>query len=163
MMMVFVASTASAKPIISPKGYMFGFVANFSDSVVYFTDIQTIDSVWYDHKTKFLMGRSNYSNQLREYFANTLNQTHRTCIVIFALTRKEIEKKYLKLKKQYTGKYAGKYDVRVLNENEFRFSPVNIALEEGIEQPEGKPSKKDKKKDGKRPPRDGKMPPPPRR
>ena len=127
MMMAFIASTATAKPLIAPKGYMFGFVANFSDSVVYITDIQTVDSVWYDSKHKFLMGRSSYSNQLREYFTNTLNQPHRTCIVVFALTRKEIEKKYLKLKKQYTGKYAGRYDVRTLNENEFHFSPIFVS------------------------------------
>jgi len=127
MMMAFATSTAIAKPVVTPKGYMFGFIANFSDSVVYFTDIQTVDSVWYDTKSKFLLGRSSYANQLREYFANTLNQPHRTCIVIFALTRKEIEKKYLKLKKQYTGKYASRYDLRTLNENEFHFSPVNVS------------------------------------
>jgi hypothetical protein len=130
MMMAFVTTTASAKSVVSPKGYMFGFIANFSDSVVYFTDIQTVDSVWYETKSKFLLGRSSYSNQLRQYFANTLNLPHRTCIVIFALTRKEIEKKYLKLKKQYTGKYANRYDVRTLNENEFRFSSVNMAPED---------------------------------
>jgi hypothetical protein len=119
-----------AKALVAPKAYMFGFVANFSDSVIYITDIQTVDSVWYDHKTKFLLGRSTYSGQLREYFSNTLNQPHRTCIVVFALTRKEIEKKYLKMKKQYTGKYAGRYDLRTLNENEFHFSSVNMAHEE---------------------------------
>ena len=130
IMVTFTATKTSAKPIVTPKAYMFGFIANFSDSLVYFTDIQTVDSVWYDHKTKFLMDRSTYSNQLRQYFANTLNMPHRTCIVVFALTRKEIEKKYLKLKKQYTGKYANRYDVRTLNENEFHFSPVNPNEEE---------------------------------
>ena len=130
MMMAFATSTAIAKPVVTPKGYMFGFIANFSDSVVYFTDIQTVDSVWYDTKSKFLLGRSSYANQLREYFANKLNQPHRTCIVIFALTRKDIEKKYLKLKKRYTEKYAGHYNIKYLNENEFRFSPVNMAPEE---------------------------------
>lgn len=124
IVVTFTATKTCAKPTVAPKAYMFGFIANFSDSLVYFTDIQTVDSVWYDHKTKFLMDRSTYSNQLRQYFANTLNMPHRTCIVIFALTRKEIEKKYLKLKKQYTGKYANRYDVRTLNENEFHFSPV---------------------------------------
>lgn len=130
MMMAFAASTATAKSVVAPKGYMFGFIANFSDSLVYFTDIQAVDSVWYDSKNKFLLGRSSYSNQLREYFANTLNQPHRTCIVIFALTRKKIEKKYLKLKKQYTGKFADRYDVRTLNENEFHFTPVGITQEQ---------------------------------
>ena len=130
IMVTFTATKTSANPIVTPKAYMFGFIANFSDSLVYFTDIQTVDSVWYDHKTKFLMDRSTYSNQLRQYFANTLNMPHRTCIVVFALTRKEIEKKYLKLKKQYTGKYANRYDVRTLNENEFHFSPVKPNEEE---------------------------------
>ena len=78
MMMAFAASTAIAKPVVMPKGYMFGFIANFSDSVIYFTDIQTVDSIWYDTKSKFLLGRSSYANQLREYFANKLNQPHRT-------------------------------------------------------------------------------------
>jgi hypothetical protein len=130
MMMAFATSTAIAKPVVTPKGYMFGFIANFSDSVVYFTDIQTVDSVWYDTKSKFLLGRSSYANQLREYFANTLNQPHRTCIVVFGLTRKEIEKKYLKMRKPYTGKYASRYELRTLNENEFRFKPVNMARED---------------------------------
>ena len=125
MMMVTLSATKSnAKSLIAPKAYMFGFVANFSDSIVYITDIQTVDSIMYDSKTKFVLGRSSYSNQLRQYFTNTLDKPHSTCIVVFALTRKEIEKKYLKLRKQYTGKYAGRYDVRTLNENEFHFSPV---------------------------------------
>ena len=128
MMVAFVATTANAKSVVTPKAYMFGFVANFSDSVVYMTDIQTVDSVWYDTKTKFLLGRSVYSNQLRQYFANTLNQPNRTCIVIFALKRKDIEKKFLKLRKEYTGKKV-RYDVRTLNENEFHFTPVNMAPE----------------------------------
>ena len=128
MMMVTLSATKSnAKSLIAPKAYMFGFVANFSDSIVYITDIQTVDSIMYDSKTKFVLGRSSYSNQLRQYFTNTLDKPHSTCIVVFALTRKEIEKKYLKLRKQYTGKYAGRYDVRTLNENEFHFSPVILS------------------------------------
>ena len=124
MIVTLTATKSNAKSLIAPKAYMFGFVANFSDSIVYITDIQTVDSILYDSKTKFVVGRSSYSNQLRQYFTNTLDKPHSTCIVVFALTRKEIEKKYLKLRKQYTGKYAGRYDVRTLNENEFHFSPV---------------------------------------
>ena len=122
MLVTLAATKSNAKPLIAPKAYMFGFVANFSDSIVYITDIQTVDSVLYDSKTKFVMGRSSYSNQLRQYFTNSLDKPHSTCIVVFALTRKDIEKKYVKLRKQYRGKYAGRYDVRTLNENEFHFS-----------------------------------------
>lgn len=125
-LMVLIPQQTKAKQILVPKGYMFGFIANFTDSVVYLTDIQTVDSVWYDDKSKILLGRSSYSNQLRDYFANKLNKPHRTCVTIFALTRKDAEKKYLKMRKLYTVKYAGKYDVRNLNENEFHFTPVNM-------------------------------------
>jgi len=123
---------ASAKTAITPKGYMFGFVANFSDSVVYITDIQTVDSVWYDTKSKFLLGRSTYANQLRDYFSEKLDMPHRTCIVVFALTRKEIEKKYLKMKKLYTVKYKGRYDVKNVNENDFHFTSVNLTPEDDL-------------------------------
>lgn len=117
-------TTAEAKVVMKPLGYLFGFVANFSDSVVYFTDIQEVDSIFYDTKSEFLIGRSEYSNQLRSYFADKLNMPHRTCIVSFALTRKKAEKKYLKMKKLYAEKNAGKYDIKYVNENQFKFSPV---------------------------------------
>jgi multiple sugar transport system permease protein len=69
---VIMPQQASAKKVVLPKAYLYGFVANFTDSVVYFTDIQSVDSVWYDTKNMFLLGRSSYSNQLREYFTNTM-------------------------------------------------------------------------------------------
>ena len=130
MMIGSLEATASSKTKVAQKAYLFGFVANFSDSVVYFTDIQVVDSVWYDKKNKFLLGRSGYSNQLRDYFTTNMNKHNSTCIVIFALSRKEAEKKYLKLKKQYTGKNAGRYNLRNINENEFRFKPIDMSPEE---------------------------------
>ena len=129
IMLTLTGVKASAKGTVSPQGYMFGFVANFSDSVVYITDIQTVDSVWYDSKSKFLLSRSSYANQLRDYFSEKLNMPHRTCIVVFALNRKDIEKKYLKMKKLYTVKNVGRYDVKNLNESEFRFTPVKMVHE----------------------------------
>jgi len=130
-----------ARPVMAPKAYMFGFIANFTDSVVYFTDIQTVDSVWYDHKTEFLQDRSGYANQLRNHFANEMNMPHRTCVVMFSPTRKDIEKKYLKLKKQYTVKHSGKYDVKYLNENEFHFTSIQMEYD-GSEQVAEKPIEK---------------------
>ena len=60
----------SAQKSIVQKVYAYGFSASFKDSVVYFTEIQEIDSAWVGVKTKFLEGRENYSYQLKEYFAN---------------------------------------------------------------------------------------------
>ncbi|MBR0180309.1 MAG: hypothetical protein IJQ04_01415 [Prevotella sp.] len=136
---------ATAAPVVTPKAYMFGFVANFTDSVVYFTDIQTVDSVWYDKKTKFLLGRSGYSNQLREYFTDKMNKPHSTCIVIFSLTRKDAEKKFVKLRKKYVGKNAGAYEIRNLNENEFHFKSIDMSPNED-DQAVSKKSKNKKEK-----------------
>ena len=104
---------------------MFGFAASFNDSTVYFTDIQEIDSAWINEHNKFLAARDQYAFQLRDYLA-TRFEPDRTCIITYALKRKDIEKKYAKMKKDYTVKYANKYDVHYIDASEFRFTPVNM-------------------------------------
>ena len=52
------------------KAYVFGFASSFNDSTVYFTDIQELDSAWFTSKNKFLIGRENYSYQLRDYLSD---------------------------------------------------------------------------------------------
>ncbi|MBQ8988488.1 MAG: hypothetical protein IJ067_02195 [Prevotella sp.] len=117
----------SAKNHVVPKAYMFGFSASFNDSIVYFTDIQEVDSVWLTGKKNMLAGRGNYSYQLRNFFTNERDMPHRTCIVVSDVKLKNVEKKYNKMKKQYTGgKNAGKYDVRFLPATEFKFTSVNM-------------------------------------
>ena len=62
-----VPAAMTAKNVKLPKVYMFGFAASFNDTIVHFTDVQAVDSVWMDSKTHFLLGRENYSNMLRNY------------------------------------------------------------------------------------------------
>ena len=122
---VFLPADAAKKLENTKKAYLFGFVANFTDSVVYFTDIQEIENVTIQKKSKFLKDRDSYSDQLRYYFTDKLNMPHRTCIVSFGLTRKEAEKKYVKMRKLYTEKNAaGRYDVRYITENDFKFQAI---------------------------------------
>lgn len=80
--------------------YMFGVVTSFNDSVVYFTEIQRLDSTWINTKNNFLYSRENYSFQLRDYMKGTGVEVP-TCTVIFAEKRSDVEKKYLKFKKRY--------------------------------------------------------------
>ena len=47
--------------------YIFGFASSFNDSTVYFTSVQQVDSAYFTGKSKFLVGRDNYSYQLRDY------------------------------------------------------------------------------------------------
>ena len=122
VLMAFMSTHAAKKPETT-KAYLFGFVANFTDSVVYFTDIQEIENVTIT-KNKFLKDRESYSDQLRYYFTEKLNMPNRTCIVSFGLTRKKAEKKYVKMRKLYTEKNAGRYDVRYITENDFKFQPI---------------------------------------
>lgn len=94
--------------------YLFGFSASFNDSIIYFTDIQKVDNVLLEKKTNFLVSRDQYSYQLRDFLANQKGEPNRTCVTMFATSRKNAEKEYLNLQKLYTEKAKGKYDVRML-------------------------------------------------
>lgn len=125
------------------KLYMYGFAASFNDSTVYFTDIQEMDSVWTNTKTGFLYSRDNYSYQLRDHLKKA-GVPHPTCITVYAKTRKELEKKYVALKKRYTTK--GNYDVKYIASNEFEFYPITPSEDEIKEVAPAKKKKEKKSK-----------------
>lgn len=127
LLAVAIPTEMQAKRMKVPKMYMFGFSASFQDSIVYMTDVQEVEGAWYDTKTKFLMGRQHYSYQLKDFLANNKEQPNRVCVVMYALTRKEAEKKFIKLRKEYTIKAKGKYDVRYLTTADFHFQPVDMS------------------------------------
>ena len=106
---------------------MFGFVASFNDSTVYFTNIQQVDNAWVTKKKQFLAGRNQYSIQLREFFANQRNMPNRTCVVIANVDRKKLEKKYIKMKNKYLVKSKKPYDVRNISESDFKFETVDMS------------------------------------
>ena len=126
-LMVFGSSNLSAQNVKVPHTYMFGFVASFNDSTVYFTNIQKIDSVWVSKKKQFLAGRNQYSFQLRNFFTEKRNLPNRTCVVIANLDRKKLEKKYIKMKNKYLVKSKKPYDVRNIAESDFKFEAVDMS------------------------------------
>lgn len=119
---------AEAKLVQASHLYMFGFSASFKDSVIYITDIQDLQNVWIDRKTKHLYARDSYSLQLKEYFTEKLQEGDRVCMVFFATSRSKAEQKYRKLKKKYTEKSKG-YDVRELPSSEFSFQVIEASSE----------------------------------
>ena len=121
--------TMSAKKKQAPKMYMFGFAASFNDSTICFTNIQEMDSVWYDTKTKFILSREEYSAQLKSYFANN-GLKARTCIVLYDRNRKKVEKKLLKMKRLYTVKAKNRYDIRYIDYSDFTFKPIEYSEDE---------------------------------
>lgn len=150
MALTFSAVEVQGKAKMVPKLYVFGFSASFTDSVIYFTDVQQVDSAWMDTKTDFLLGRDNYSLQLKNYLAQVMSMPNRTCIVMFGKNKNKVEKDFLKLKKQYTSsKSRTQYDVRNINSNDFRFKAIDMSFiieaDEEAEKPE-RPAEPDRKR-----------------
>ena len=102
--------------------YLFGFAASFSDTIVYFTDIQSVQNVELQKKTKFLPARSSYSSQLKTYVDDKHLLDNSTCAVFFAPTRAKLEKKYLKMRRKYTN--DKNLTVKFLGADAFTFQPV---------------------------------------
>ena len=74
LMMVFAASAFSKRPKDKNKYgvYLAGVSASFTDSLVYFTDVQYLDSAAVDDKG-LLVGRALYSIQLKDYLEQKQN------------------------------------------------------------------------------------------
>ena len=122
-MLILMVSSVEAKPLKTNKVYMFGFSASFKDSVVYVTEMQNVQEAWIDTKTKFLLGRDQYSAQLKNYLTDKLNQPGRVSMVLFELNKKKAEKLYLELMK----KYQKGYDVRYVNNKDFSFEAIDMS------------------------------------
>lgn len=102
--------------------YIFGFASSFNDSTVYFTDIQQLDGVYIGRKNHFLYDRDSYSAQLRDHLSGK-GEVNRVCLISFAEKQKDVEKKYMKLKKRY--QKGNNYDIKFLSSNEFQFNRIN--------------------------------------
>ena len=80
--------------------YAFGVAASFNDTVVYYTEIQQLDSVSLD-KNNFLPRREMYSYQLKNYLEYDLNKPDYTCMIYFAESKTKLEKEAAKVKAKY--------------------------------------------------------------
>jgi len=145
-------SVVWAKSVRTPI-YIYGFSASFNDSIVYFTDIQKVDSAWLDEKTDFLVSRENYSYQLRDFLSGR-GEPNRTCVVSYATKRKDIEKKFIKMRRKYVEK--GGYDVKYVSSSEFKFNAM-VPSDFGLDEIATKAEKKKKKERRNAPPQG--MPP----
>lgn len=103
--------------------YMFGIAAAFGDSVVYFTDIQSIQGKGLIKKG-FLNARNHYSYQLKGYMENVLNLPHRTCAIHFSEKKAKLEKTYLKLRKNYQADTTVVF--RTLDQGKFQFEKITL-------------------------------------
>lgn len=149
----FVMGQLSAKRVVVPKMYMFGMAASFNDTIVHFTNVMEVDSVWIEKKNNFLLGRNYYSYQLRDYLANNKQLAQRTCITVFAKKRAKAEKKLVKMMRLYTKSKDGHkhFDVRFIEDTAFRYHSVNIReFEENEEESVAQDTSKKTKVKGKK-------------
>jgi len=136
LLAVLSCQNAEAKRIAVPHVYVFGLAASFTDSLVYITDIQSLDSAWVEKKTGFLQDRSQYSYQLRDYLADKLKQPHRTCIVFYNQKREKLQKKLQKITRLYTQPKDGaqKFEVRRISATDFSFRVIDLSEEVAAEE-----------------------------
>lgn len=80
--------------------YAFGVAASFNDSVVYFTEIQVLDSVKLD-KSGFLPKRELYTYQLKNYLEYDLRRPNYTCMIYFSGNKAKLTKEAAKVKAKY--------------------------------------------------------------
>ena len=113
LMSAFTVNKGEIKPV-----YVMGVSLCFGDSVVYFTDIQQIDSVRLT-KEGFLPSREGYSEQLNSYLMNKDGNMNHTCITYFSEKKADLQKKATKLIKRY--QTNGTAIINQISLNEFRF------------------------------------------
>ena len=81
--------------------YAFGVAASFNDSVVYFTEIQPLDSVKLN-KYGFLPQRDLYAYQLKNHLEFELKKPDYTCMIYFSENEGKLKKEANKVKGKYT-------------------------------------------------------------
>ena len=97
--------------------YVWGVSLSFSDSIVYFTEIQHVDGAVIEDK--FLPNRHMYSYELKDYMSFEEGMPGRTSFIYFSDKRSDLEKKEQKVKKKLVER-QGK-TVRYLGEK-FKFT-----------------------------------------
>lgn len=118
LFMVLAVCTASTMENKKKGMYMVGVSASFTDSLIYFTDIQFLDSVELD-KNELLPMRGQYSDQLDSYLEQVKGMENRTCFIYFDEKKDKVEKTIKKMKEKY--QKDGKSILRDLGAD-FKFS-----------------------------------------
>ena len=112
-------SAFSLKKDHSKPVYAFGISASFTDTVVYFTDIQILDSAKVS-KEGFLVHRELYSYQLKNYLEDNQLQQNSTCMIYFSENCKKLEKEATKILNKY--KKNNRMTESRIDSDKFRFT-----------------------------------------
>ena len=109
--------TKERKKKVQTEVYVWGVSLSFSDSVVYFTEIQHIEGAIIEDK--LLPNRHLYAYELKDYMSYEENMPGRTSFIYFSDKRSKLEKKEQKVKKRLVE--GGEKTVRYLGDR-FKFT-----------------------------------------
>lgn len=98
--------------------YAFGIGMSFNDSIVYYTDIQLLDSAKVG-KYNVLEMRSDYSNQFRAHIESRMHKADYSTMTVYELKRSKTEKDYRKFLKKYEKNSA---NMVLVKKEDFTFS-----------------------------------------
>lgn len=99
--------------------YAFGVAASFTDTLVYYTEIQLIDSISLD-KNGFLPKRDLYSYQLKNYLELEKGMPNRTCMIYFSENKMKLSKEALKVLNKYEKNKS--FSLQKINIGDFKFT-----------------------------------------
>ena len=100
LFVVLMVCTASTLEDNKKGMYIVGVSASFTDSLIYFTDVQFVDSVTLNSE-KLLPNRSQYSEQLEDYLKMREGGKNRTCFIYYNKKKASLEKMVKKMKEKY--------------------------------------------------------------
>lgn len=108
-------------PFLKKQGnivYAYGVSASFKDSIIYFTEIQTMDSV--KLKNGMLPNRYEYSQELKIYMEDKMKLANQTCVIYFGKDKEQLEKKKMKLRSKYLK--DKKVSLKIISAADFKFT-----------------------------------------
>lgn len=106
-----------SKKKIQTEVYVWGVSLSFSDSIVYFTEIQRVEGAVIEDK--LLPNRHLYAYELKDYMSYEEGKPGRTSFIYFSDKRSKLEKKEQKVKKKLIE--GGEKSVRYLGDK-FNFT-----------------------------------------
>ena len=118
--------SAQSKKVV----YIFGLCDSMRDSIVYTTSVQRIDMANVQKRTNFLLDRADYSQQLKNYFSQRLNDRTRVCVLYVCKSEKAAYKKLYKVRSNYLDEGA---IVKQIESNDFSFVPIEGVLDNSEE------------------------------
>lgn len=106
-------------PSRSKYVYAFGVATSFADSLVYFTNVQLLDSA--KITDGLLKNRPAYTYQMKNYF-DSLKIENRVCMIYYSSSKAVLEKKFKQISSRAIRK--GGY-FQIIDPKDFRFKKVH--------------------------------------